>query len=249
MLEKQAIAPTIELADEDEAQAPPRNQAGRPTLAELGRRKATVMEVATQLFTTQGYAETSLVDIAKRAGVATRTLYQHFGDKEAIFREVVFARRAGSLLPPSTPDADATLFEALQREAKELLDYVLAERSVDLMRLMVAESRRFPDLMKKVANATFARVLKNITHVFEVLAERRQIPQDDHALTASLFVDLILGNRPIMLYTNWHTMDPTTVEIEQKVELFIAGRFGEKVARTARSKRPSKRRSKAQEEE
>lgn len=246
MLEKRAIAPSIERSEDDDAQIP-RNQAGRPTLAELGRRKATVMEVATQLFTAQGYAETSLVDIAKRAGVATRTLYQHFGDKEAIFREVVFARRAASLLPPSTPAADATLFEALQREASDLLDYVLAERSVDLMRLMVAESRRFPDLMKKVANATFARLLKNITHVFEVLAERRQIPADDHAQTARLFVDLILGNRPILAYTDWQTVAPTAAEIEQKVDLFVAGRFGDKIARTAKTKRPSKRRTKAKD--
>ena len=245
VLARRAVAAQLEPDTAgDTIEAPPRNQAGRPTLAELGRRKATVMEVATQLFVEQGYAETSLVDIAKRAGVATRTLYQHFGDKEAIFREVVFARRAAGLMPPSTPADDATLFEALRREAGDLLDYVLDARSVDLMRLMVAESRRFPDLMKKVANATFARVLKNITHVFEVLAERGQIPQDDHAITADLFVDLILGNRPIMVYTYWQTMAPSAADIERKIDLFIAGRFGEKVARTARTKRPKTKKSK-----
>ena len=70
------------------------NQAGRPTAVELERRKGRVMEVATALFVANGYAATSLVDIARGAGVATRTLYRHFGDKEALFREVIFARDA-----------------------------------------------------------------------------------------------------------------------------------------------------------
>jgi len=54
-------------------------QAGRPTLVELERRKRKVLEVATKLFVRDGYSATSLVDIAKGAGVATRTVYQHFG--------------------------------------------------------------------------------------------------------------------------------------------------------------------------
>lgn len=216
----------------------PRNQAGRPTLAELERRKATVMDVATELFVAQGYAETSLVDIAKRAGVATRTLYQHFGDKEAIFREVVFGRRAASLMPPSTPKDDATLFEALQTEAFALMDYVLAERSAGLMRLMVAESRRFPELMTKVANGTFARVLSNITRVFSGLAERGQIPEGDHARTARMFMDLMLGSTPMLVYTHWQTSRPTASEMDDKIALFIAGRFGPKIAAAAQKKRP-----------
>ena len=75
------------------------NSAGRPTLDELERRKAKVMKVATDLFVRQGYAATSLVDIAKQAGVATRTLYQHFGDKEAMFQSVMYAR--DSAAPPA----------------------------------------------------------------------------------------------------------------------------------------------------
>ena len=187
-------APVRRAAKSEKMKKPRKNQAGRPTLAELERRKATVMEVATELFVTQGYAETSLVDIAKKAGVATRTLYQHFGDKEAIFREVAYARRSASMMPRSTPDENATVFEALSTEAQQLLDYVLADRSVDMMRLMVAESRRFPDMMKKIANATFARLLLNITHMFETLAQRGQIPDGDHAESAQMFADLMLGN-------------------------------------------------------
>jgi TetR/AcrR family transcriptional repressor of mexJK operon len=199
--------------------------AGRPTSAELGRRKVTIMEVATQLFIAQGYSETSFLDIARRAGVATRTLYQHFGDKEAIFREVIYARREAAEMPSPTLVAEASLVETLRREAHRLVSYVLAERSVDLTRLMISESARFPELMRKVANATLARVLANITHILRDLAKRGEIPDGDHETSAGLFADLIVGTMPLMVYTHWQTGGPSPEEIARKVDLFIRGRF------------------------
>ena len=119
------------------------NQAGRPTAAELERRKARVLTVATELFVQNGYAATSLVDIARSAGVATRTLYQHFGDKEALFREVIYARDdAGALKKPKLRNGD-TLYTALMRTAKYAFDVTYRDKSIGLMRLMIAESNRF----------------------------------------------------------------------------------------------------------
>lgn len=223
------------------------NQAGRPTAAELERRKARVMEVATELFVSRGYAATSLVDIAKGAGVATRTLYQHFGDKEAMFQEVIFARDTGTIsIPKPTVQPDDTLHRALSRAARYACETALRQQSIDLMRLMVAESNRFPELMRNVATATFARFRRNIGRVFETLATQGLIPNGDHARSAQLFVDLILGNTPIMTYTNWEAEPPTVSDIEERVELFILGRFGAVVAKAADTKTTTaKKRAKA----
>ncbi|MFC4595698.1 TetR/AcrR family transcriptional regulator [Sphingobium tyrosinilyticum] len=64
-------------------------KAGRPTLEEIERRKARALEVATDLFVSKGYAATSFIEIAAISGVASGTLYHHFGDKEQMFRRVV----------------------------------------------------------------------------------------------------------------------------------------------------------------
>lgn len=212
------------------------NQAGRPTAVELERRKARVMDVAIELFVSRGYAATSLVDIAKSAGVATRTLYQHFGDKEALFRDIIFARDTGAIIPrPELRDGD-TLFTALGRIGQYCLDVALRQRSVDLMRLMVAESNRFPDLMRKVATATFARFRGNVTRLFEQLETRGLMPAGDHAREAELFIDLILGNFPILTYTNWETAPPSPDYVDQRIDVFIQGKLGAAVARRARTK-------------
>lgn len=218
------------------ARRKPLNQAGRPTAAELERRKVRVMEVATDLFVHEGYAATSLVDIAKGAGVATRTLYQHFGDKEAMFRDVIFARDTGIVATPPVLREDDTLFAILMRTAGYMHDFSLRPRSIDLMRLMIAESKRFPDLIRGVATATFARFRRSLAKIFESLAKVGLIPESNYARLAELYVDLVLGTVPIMTYAEWVSAPPTQEDIGERVELFILGAFGPEVAGQSRTR-------------
>ena len=44
-------------------------------------------EAALELYVAQGYEQTTVADIAERAGVTARTYFRHFADK----REVLFA--------------------------------------------------------------------------------------------------------------------------------------------------------------
>lgn len=213
------------------------NQAGRPTAAELERRKERVMQVATELFVERGFAATSLVDIARGAGVATRTLYQHFGDKEVIFREVIFARDAEAALQPPKVEPGDTLYSALLNASNYAYEITYRERSIGLMRLMIAESNRFPEFMQSVAKSIFSHFRSNIEKVLEALAGAGLIPQGNHARSAELFSDLVLGSHPIMTYTNWDSALPGKADVEERLEMFILGRFGPTVAKNARTKK------------
>jgi TetR/AcrR family transcriptional repressor of mexJK operon len=195
------------------------------------------MEVATELFVERGFAATSLVDIARGAGVATRTLYQHFGDKEVIFREVIFARDAEAALQPPIVESGDTLYDALLKASDYAYTITYRERSIGLMRLMIAESNRFPEFMQSIAKSIFAHFRSNIEKVLESLAFAGLIPQGDHARSAELFSDLVLGSHPIMTYTNWDAALPGKRDVEERLDIFILGRFGSKVAKTARTKK------------
>jgi TetR/AcrR family transcriptional regulator, mexJK operon transcriptional repressor len=201
------------------------NRAGRPTAQELERRKRRVMEVATDMFVARGYAATTLLDIAREAGVATRTLYQHFGDKEAIFREVIFARDTAVPAAPVLEEGE-DLVAALRKAARYSCELAMRPAAIQLMRLMIAESARFPELMSKVATTIFSRFTGNISRLFQQLADRGFIPDGDHDRSAELFVDLILGNRTVMVYFGWASAAVAEHDIETKVDVFIEGRFG-----------------------
>jgi TetR/AcrR family transcriptional repressor of mexJK operon len=209
------------------------SKAGRPTGEELERRKRRVIEAATRLFVDHGYSATSLVDIARAAGVATRTIYQHFGDKADMFREVIFSRDNAPVAVPPVINAEDSLFTSLMRFAHYALEISLNPKTVKLMRLMVSEHERFAELTRKVANTSFEAFYADIEQLFVQLQRLGRIPAGDHLLTARFFADFILGATPFYNYANWLDRAPTDLQLGAKVELFIRGRFGADVAKHA----------------
>lgn len=216
------------------------NPAGRPTLEELERRKDKVMQVATTLFVREGYAATSLVDIAKSAGVATRTVYQHFGDKEAMFHSVMFARDTAAVFPPPQIGDEESLFDAMMRAADYACDVSFRPSVVDMMRLAIAESKRFPVMMQTLINESFSRFNANVKHIFDQLVARGLIRDKDTALSAEMFIHLLIGPTPLWVFAGWQASLPTPKQLSEKVELFILGRWGPAVAKNAH-KPPAKR--------
>jgi AcrR family transcriptional regulator len=51
--------------------------------------RALLLEAAEELFTRQGYAETTTDDIAAQAGVTRSVMYRHFRTKLELFQEAV----------------------------------------------------------------------------------------------------------------------------------------------------------------
>lgn len=202
--------------------------AGRPTQKELERRKAKIMQVATSLFLKNGYAATSLVDIARSARVASRTLYRHFGDKEAIFKSVLFARETAAVFPhPEIEDGD-TLQDVMAKAARYVCEVSLRPSTVVLMRLALAESKSFPDLTKKLMDASFASFRSNLKDLFDDLVARKMIKDDDTAFSSELFIDILLGITPMMVYAGWETSALSEKEIGRRLAFFTASRWGVK---------------------
>lgn len=61
---------------------------------------AAVLDGALELFRTQGYAETSFADLTGRLGVSRQSLYDTYGDKQALYRAALqrYGERVSDLL-------------------------------------------------------------------------------------------------------------------------------------------------------
>lgn len=80
-----------------------------PVRAENARRtRQAIVAAASTLFTTGGYAATSLADVAAAAGVARPTVFAAFGSKPALLRQVLDQALAGDDEP--VPVADRPWF-------------------------------------------------------------------------------------------------------------------------------------------
>ena len=60
-----------------------------PVRRGLTEKRRAVMDGALRVFAREGYTRGSIGEIAKEAGVSTRTIYNHFADKDELFRTVI----------------------------------------------------------------------------------------------------------------------------------------------------------------
>jgi AcrR family transcriptional regulator len=132
--------------------APRRRSRGRPSVVQAAALREGFLEAATRSFLDRGFAATSIEGIARDAGVAKITIYRQFHDKPTLFREVVHRALAR---------ARAGMHEALKGDKvgteERLLDFIegmylgaSAPRTLGLLRLVIAEATRFPELSKMV---------------------------------------------------------------------------------------------------
>jgi len=113
------------------------------------RRQAQILDAAFKEFAANGYAATKLDNVAKRARVAKGTIFLHFRDKKALFRAVLC-----SVIQPVRADFDAapsgpsSAHETMLRRLVARLYEGLVEnkKARALLRLLVAESDKFPEL-------------------------------------------------------------------------------------------------------
>jgi AcrR family transcriptional regulator len=108
-----------------------------------------ILAAAFEEFAANGYAAARIEDVAKRGGIAKGTIYLYFKDKEGLFRAVV-----RSVLHPVFEQL-APFVAAFPGSAEELLCELLArhyayvvnnEKARAILRLLIAESGKFPQL-------------------------------------------------------------------------------------------------------
>lgn len=106
-----------------------------------------IMDVAQSAFFCDGYARTTMSSIAARIGGSKTTLWSHFATKEALLAEIM--RRAAQRLRTGLEAAIASHdgFEAnLRRFCQTYIALICSVESIAAHRLVVAETRQFPEL-------------------------------------------------------------------------------------------------------
>jgi len=109
-------------------------------------RQKEILSAAFAVFATHGYEATRIDDVARQAGIAKGTIYLYFRDKEHLFRAVVrslIQKRFDALAGRFQGTAEQLLRELLSRMYSQV---VRNEKVRSIVRLLIAESGRFPHL-------------------------------------------------------------------------------------------------------
>jgi TetR/AcrR family transcriptional regulator, mexJK operon transcriptional repressor len=163
-------------------------------------KRAAIARAATELFLAQGYRATSTEQIASAAGVSKQTVYNQFGDKERLFREIVLGVTAtagafadGVAEAMGGVDTPARLDAALRVLARRYLTTVMNPQVLALRRLVISEATRFPDLAATYYERGPSLVLAALGELFAGLVEQGLLRAGDATRAAPDFAFLLLG--------------------------------------------------------
>ncbi len=156
---------------------------------------ATILMGALEVFAAHGYAAASMDRIAKAAGVSKPTLYKYFQDKEGLFFALVqqLTERNQKRLPQLLAQSAKQQIPP-QQVLKQIATFVIDdfpqdEALVRLMRLIIGESERFPELAQRFVHEIEKPIIEKFTAYF---TQQRQLAISDPTVAARVFVGSIV---------------------------------------------------------
>jgi len=142
-------------------------------------RRDAILDAALAEFAAQGFAATRLDDIARRAAVAKGTLYLYFRDKESLFKELVRSRLSPLVGAIRTAAArDLSVRALVELILNVFLTEIYGTSRKDIIRLIISEGPRFPELAEFYHREVIARVLPLLRRRLRQAVKSGELRQD-----------------------------------------------------------------------
>lgn len=163
-------------------------------------RPAEILSAALDEFAEKGFAETKLADVAKRAGIAKGTLYLYFDNKQDLFAAVVRHGLLTSLAPIEQAAAsfDGGLAELVPLLLARAADGMGDRRLPAILRMVIGESRAFPELARIWHAEAIERVMASVAGIVARAQAHGMAPPGD----PKLYVLSIMG--PMLMAMLFH---------------------------------------------
>jgi len=162
-------------------------------------RRRDILSAATKVFMRDGYAATSIDQVAELAGVSKPTIYKHFESKQNLFAaiwrqfadEALGAEDLAHLkdLPPR---------QALEAYGRHIIALAHRPEVVSMYRMIIGESRLFPEVITILTEAACTPCLAMLQDCLTHLKATGQLQIEDVELATNQF--FILLEQPLYWY-------------------------------------------------
>jgi AcrR family transcriptional regulator len=179
--------------------------------ADAAATRARILKAAFAAFSAQGYAQTSMLEIATRAKVSKRELYALVGAKHDMLVACI-TERAGRMRPPPDlpePRDRESLAAVLAIVGERILREVSAPPVLGVFRLAIAEAERAPEVAHALDSIGRGGARTTLRTLFE-MAQARGLLSGDPVGMAERFLALLWGD--LMIGLLLRVVDPPAPE-------------------------------------
>jgi AcrR family transcriptional regulator len=169
-----------------------------PTVASAKRRdlRDAILDAALAVVHRDGYADANVDEIARTAGVAKPTIYNHFGDKANLFVETIRrgAARSNERISGVIDSIDVhpdDLRTELQRVGAALVGCLTDTEGVAVMHLQLAERPRFGELLDELRTTNRERTIDRLAGKLAQLSAAGRLRPSNPNLAARHLMALV----------------------------------------------------------
>ena len=199
---------------------------GRLSAKETEELPDRLLDAALGLFTTNGFGQTTMEQIARQAGASTKTIYSRYPNKMeilmAVMRRLVERTVAGhAAVMPRAEDTEPRRFLVgfcLQ------IGKTIAGDGAALTRLVFSEAMRFPEF-RRLHEATIGRGVATLKAALQHWHSQGLLPQlTDAEESASLLLSMAVDRTRVLVAVGL-MQSPEDIEAQVKfaVDLFLRG--------------------------
>jgi AcrR family transcriptional regulator len=165
---------------------------GRPQVRPDGETRRLIYEAARQQFAGSGYTATSMGEVARRAGVSTKTLYRLVPNKASLFEGMVSDRLDRLIYEVNLHAADHTdLEQALRTALMACADLALDDEVIALQRMLLQEAGKFSEIGRVFHANAIQRTAKALADWLRVQQTRGMIALDDVDEAAGMLLGML----------------------------------------------------------
>lgn len=153
-----------------------------------------ILKSAMRLFLKNGYANTSMDDIAENAGVTKQTVYSHYSSKDILFARMIAALCEKHPVPKSLlKDNGQPIVELLYQVGLMFLNVITSKDVIAATRLVIAEARHHPKPAERYYQDGTQRLITMLAQFLDAQNKRRVLAISDTSSAASYFFALLRG--------------------------------------------------------
>ncbi len=194
------------------------------------QKRGQILDAARRLFLIHGYAHTSTEAVRCEAGISKETLYRYYATKEELFADVLRRLTLEHLPKPLQLDeklargaSHKQLHKTLQRLAQEIVELMMQPDYLALLRIVIAESTRFPHLGEVFRKTVPEQTIAAVSELLARLRKKGLVGKIDDEAAARMLLGSLLTYAILdgVLSAGGEPRPPAPKRIKAITDLFV----------------------------